>query len=90
MTVTAGQSVVADLAMTQTAIALEEIVVTGAGIATEKRKLGNTIATVDHRYGWRQTSGNEVGDTAVGAGVTSIRASAGPASATAALVVELR
>lgn len=47
VTVAAGQSVVADFAMEQTAISLNEIVVTGAGVATEKRKLGNTIATLD-------------------------------------------
>jgi len=47
VTVGAGQSVVADFAMQQTAITLNEIVVTGAGVATEKRKLGNTIATLD-------------------------------------------
>ncbi|MCA9737233.1 MAG: SusC/RagA family TonB-linked outer membrane protein [Gemmatimonadota bacterium] len=47
VTVTAGQSSVADVAVEQTAIELTEIVVTGAGVATEKRKLGNTIATVD-------------------------------------------
>ena len=47
VTVSAGQSVVADMTMEQTAIALEEIVVTGAGIATEKKRLGNTIATVN-------------------------------------------
>lgn len=47
VTVAAGASVVADFALEQTAISLEQIVVTGAGIATEKRKLGNTIATLD-------------------------------------------
>jgi TonB-dependent SusC/RagA subfamily outer membrane receptor len=47
VTVAAGQSVVADFALEQTAITLDQIVVTGAGIATEKRKLGNTIATLD-------------------------------------------
>lgn len=47
VTVAAGQSVVADFALEQTAITLNEIVVTGAGVATEKRKLGNTIATLD-------------------------------------------
>ena len=36
-----------NFAIEQTAIALDEIVVTGAGIATEKRKLGNTIATIN-------------------------------------------
>ena len=47
VTVTAGESVVANFSLDQTAIALDQIVVTGAGIATEKKKLGNTIATVD-------------------------------------------
>ncbi|MDH3270376.1 MAG: SusC/RagA family TonB-linked outer membrane protein [Gemmatimonadota bacterium] len=47
VTVAAGQSVVADFGLQQTAITLDQIVVTGAGIATEKRKLGNTIATLD-------------------------------------------
>lgn len=47
VTVSAGQTAQVDIAVTQTAIALDEIVITGAGIATEKKKLGNTIATVD-------------------------------------------
>ena len=47
VTVGAGQSVVQDFGLDQTAITLDEVVVTGAGIATEKRKLGNTIATLD-------------------------------------------
>jgi len=47
VTVPAGESVVANFALEQTAIALEQIVVTGAGVATAKKKLGNTIATVD-------------------------------------------
>ena len=47
VTVTAGGTAQVNLAIEQTAIALEEIVVTGAGVATEKRKLGNTIATVN-------------------------------------------
>ena len=47
VTVGAGQSVQIDIGLAQTAITLDEIVVTGAGIATEKRKLGNTIATID-------------------------------------------
>ena len=47
VTVGAGQSVVQDFALEQTAITLDEVVVTGAGVATEKRKLGNTIATLD-------------------------------------------
>jgi TonB-linked SusC/RagA family outer membrane protein len=47
VTVGAGQSVVADFALDQTAISLGEIVITGAGVATEKRKLGNTVSTID-------------------------------------------
>ena len=47
ITVAAGESVVANFSLDQTAIALDQIVVTGAGIATAKKKLGNTIATVD-------------------------------------------
>jgi TonB-linked SusC/RagA family outer membrane protein len=47
LTVVAGESTAANFALDQTAIALDQIVVTGAGVATEKRKLGNTIATVD-------------------------------------------
>ncbi len=47
VTVSSGESVVVDLAVEQTAIELSEIVVTGAGVATEKRKLGNTIASID-------------------------------------------
>ena len=47
VTVPSGESVVADFALEQTAITLDEVVVTGAGVATEKRKLGNTIATLD-------------------------------------------
>ena len=46
-TVTAGESVVVNFSLEQTAIALDQIVVTGAGVATAKKKLGNTIATVD-------------------------------------------
>jgi TonB-linked SusC/RagA family outer membrane protein len=47
VTVAAGESVVSNFALEQTAIALDQIVVTGAGVATQKKKLGNTIATVD-------------------------------------------
>jgi TonB-dependent starch-binding outer membrane protein SusC len=36
-----------ELRLQQTAIDLEQIVVTGAGVAQERRKLGNTIATID-------------------------------------------
>ncbi len=47
VTVTAGGTAQADFGLSLTAIALDEIVVTGTGVATEKKKLGNTIATVD-------------------------------------------
>ncbi len=47
VTVTEGEAVVADFTLEQTAIALDQIVVTGAGVATERRKLGNSIATID-------------------------------------------
>jgi len=47
VTVAAGESVVANFGLEQTAIALDQIVVTGAGVATARKKLGNTIATVD-------------------------------------------
>ena len=33
--------------MPQVAIGLDAVVVTGTGVATERRKLGNTIATID-------------------------------------------
>jgi TonB-dependent starch-binding outer membrane protein SusC len=46
-TVTAGQTVQANLGLQETAIELEQIVVTGAGIATQRKKLGNTIAAID-------------------------------------------
>jgi TonB-linked SusC/RagA family outer membrane protein len=45
--VTAGETVEVNLQLAQTAIALDEIVITGAGVATQRRKLGNTIATID-------------------------------------------
>ena len=47
ITVTAGGTAQANFAIEQTAIELNEIVVTGAGVATEVRKLGNSVATVD-------------------------------------------
>lgn len=47
VTLQGGGSAVADFQLHQSAISLDEIVVTGAGVQTEKRKLGNTIATVD-------------------------------------------
>jgi TonB-dependent SusC/RagA subfamily outer membrane receptor len=44
--VISGEVAVINLELQVSAIALDEIVVSGAGIATEKRKLGNTIATI--------------------------------------------
>ena len=47
VTVAAGGTAQLNFELNQTAIALDELVVTGAGIVTEKRKLGNTIATIN-------------------------------------------
>ncbi|OLE70660.1 MAG: hypothetical protein AUG74_07365 [Bacteroidetes bacterium 13_1_20CM_4_60_6] len=47
VSVTPGQIIDADLALNKAAIALDAVVVTGAGAETEKRKLGNTVATID-------------------------------------------
>lgn len=46
-TVTADGTTTVDFELRQSALELDQIVVTGAGVATERRKLGNTIATVD-------------------------------------------
>ena len=43
----AGVTASVDFMMTQTAIALDEVVVTGAWVATQKRKLGNTVASIN-------------------------------------------
>jgi TonB-linked SusC/RagA family outer membrane protein len=45
--VVAGQTLTVNLQLQETAIALEEIVITGAGMATQRKKLGNTIASID-------------------------------------------
>ena len=45
----AGETARADFSLGSSAIALDEIVVTGTGVATERRKLGNTISTIDRR-----------------------------------------
>ncbi|HUF70333.1 MAG TPA: SusC/RagA family TonB-linked outer membrane protein [Longimicrobiales bacterium] len=47
VTVPAGALVTVDLSLSQTAIALDEIVVTGAGMGTERRKLGNSIVSIN-------------------------------------------
>lgn len=47
VTVTAGETVTVTIGISERAIALDEVVVTGTAGATEKRKLGNTVTTVD-------------------------------------------
>jgi TonB-dependent SusC/RagA subfamily outer membrane receptor len=47
VTVLLGSTVTADAALRVSAVNLNEVVVTGTGIATEKRKVGTNIATVD-------------------------------------------
>ncbi len=47
VTVAAGQAVTANFELSVTAIQLDQIVVTGAGVATERKRLGNSISTVD-------------------------------------------
>src|SRR5256712_12311657 len=46
-TVSAGQAVELNFELRQVAVALDVVVVTGAGAETEKRKLGNTVTTID-------------------------------------------
>lgn len=46
-TVTAGQAFVLDFQLAQTAISLDEIVVTGVGQATERRRLGTTVDVIN-------------------------------------------
>ena len=45
--VAAGQTVTLDVGLSERAISLDEVVVTGTAGATERRKLGNTLATID-------------------------------------------
>jgi TonB-linked SusC/RagA family outer membrane protein len=47
VTVTAGQTETLNLQLGQAAISLDAVVVSGAGTQTERRKLGNTVATID-------------------------------------------
>ena len=47
VTVLAGQVTDADIELRAAAVALDVVVVTGAGAETEKRKLGNTVVTID-------------------------------------------
>src|SRR5205807_779971 len=47
VTVTPGEATDADFELRQAALALDAVVVTGTGAETEKRKLGNTVTTID-------------------------------------------
>jgi TonB-dependent starch-binding outer membrane protein SusC len=47
VTVTADQAVNVTIALSERAIALDEVVVTGTAGSTERKKLGNTLTTVD-------------------------------------------
>ncbi|MEX2467340.1 MAG: SusC/RagA family TonB-linked outer membrane protein [Gemmatimonadota bacterium] len=47
VSVVAGETATVNFELRQTTLQLDQIVVTGAGVATERRRLGNTIATVD-------------------------------------------
>jgi TonB-linked SusC/RagA family outer membrane protein len=47
VTVRPGEVAEADFSLKQSAIGLDVVVVTGTGAGTEKRKLGNTVATID-------------------------------------------
>ena len=47
VTVTVGQAVEVNFELTERAISLDEIVVTGSGVETARRKLGNSISTVN-------------------------------------------
>lgn len=46
ITVTAGQALAVDVPLETQAIALDELVVTGTGVVTERRQLGATVASV--------------------------------------------
>ncbi len=46
ITVTAGQVTETNFQLKQVVILLDEVVVTGAGAATEKKRLGNTVASI--------------------------------------------
>lgn len=46
-TVTAGQTVTVDLELQQTALQLQAVVTTGTAGATEVKRLGNTVATIE-------------------------------------------
>src|SRR5262245_29954435 len=45
--VTAGETSTGDIALNESAVNLSEVVVTGSGTPTEKRKVGTSVASVD-------------------------------------------
>jgi len=45
--VTAGEVTELNFDLKETVLALDEVVITGAGVATEKKRLGNTVATIN-------------------------------------------
>lgn len=45
--VAAGQTAALDFTLSTSAVQLDELVITGAGQATERRRLGNTVAAID-------------------------------------------
>ena len=47
VTVTAGQTATVDFALSQSAVTLSDVVVTGTGGAVQEKKLGNTVAKLD-------------------------------------------
>lgn len=47
--VASGDTTRVDMSLSETAIQLDEVVVTGTGAQTEKRKLGNTVATISSK-----------------------------------------
>ena len=49
VTVAEGEAATANFALNQSAIQLDEVVVTGTGQATQVKKLGNTVATISTR-----------------------------------------
>jgi len=47
VTVSGGGIAELNFGLTETALQLDEVVVTGSGVASEKKKLGNTVATIN-------------------------------------------
>ncbi len=62
VTVPEGETVTLDLAMATSAIALNEIVVTGTTVGQQKRSLGNTVSDIDASEVVERGGGSEVGD----------------------------